>query len=965
METPFQFTHPIWLLALPPAIWWVLWLFHKSDVHLSPFRRWATLCIRLITLCLVILALAGLQWKKPVEGMNVYFLLDRSESVPDLEKENALARLRVYSTLKETSDKAGVIVFGSQASIESTVSPLFNPKEIYAVLDEDGTDLASAIRLGTAAFPETGQKKLVILSDGNENIGKAIEAARAAASLDVSIDTLAIGQRASAETAIQRVDLPGNLKEGQTFDVKIFAESDSERRATVRLYQNDGLLGEQVLTLEPGKNLFSFPQTLNESGFYRYDVEMDVPGDSTPQNNRATGFIHIAGKPRILILSNDPQADQNLAAAIQSADLEVELRSAHRFPDTLAELQGYDSLFLSNVAAGDLGTVVMKRIQNAVRDFGMGLVCIGGDQSFAAGAYRGTALEETLPLDMELSSRKVIPKGALVLVMHGMEFNNGNQVARQIGLGVLDTLSAQDEMGVILWDGSERWLFELEAVGNKKDMAQMINGMNQGDLPSFENIISEGYKALKASTANLKHMVVFSDGDPGSPSDELMKSITDDRITVSAILIAGHAGPETMISIAERGNGRFYNVINASMLPQIFIKETAMILKSAIVEEPFQPQVSSSTELIRGIAQEEYPLLRGYVATTIKARTEVPLMTQQGDPLLAHWQYGLGRSIAFTSDASSRWATQWIDWPKYRQFWSQLANWSLRRLDTSNFNARIAIESGEGILNVEALDDEGNFRNFLNLQALVVSPSGERQSVFLEQTGPGRYESRFETREVGAYLVNLHDIEDNQVQGSQVLGTSVNYSPEYNNPGPNINLLKRISDVTSGTVLEPNDPESNPFLIDRKKTLQPVDLWPWLLRFAIILFPVDVGLRRIQLDHQDWLKLTATLHRWIFFWKPATKTTESSESLSTLLTRRDAIRGQRFPHDTVPEQRADLFEPTSSSEDFQSHSEQAESQTPSEGIKPPASPKPKDEPTTTTSRLLAAKRRAQERNKKE
>src|SRR5205814_4316871 len=109
--------------------------------------------------------------------------------------------------------------------------------------------------------------------------------------------------------------------------------------------------------------------------------------------------------------------------------------------------ESYDTIFLSNIAAGDLGLDILRLLESAVRDFGVGLVCIGGDQTYAAGGYRGTPLEATLPVDMELDSKKVLPKGALALLMHGMEVMNGNQIARDCALGVLDALGPQDEMG--------------------------------------------------------------------------------------------------------------------------------------------------------------------------------------------------------------------------------------------------------------------------------------------------------------------------------------------------------------------------------------------------------------------------------------------------------------------------------------------------------------------------------------
>ncbi|HYV26087.1 MAG TPA: glutamine amidotransferase, partial [Candidatus Eisenbacteria bacterium] len=668
-------------------------------------------------------------------------------------------------------------------------------QKIQAIIGTERTDLASAIRLGTAAFPENGQKRLVLLTDGNENIGDAMSAVLTAnQQLGVSVDVLPLGTSRANDVSVQKVQIPPKLKKGQAFEVKIFVQADEGQQATVRLHLNDKSLGEKKVELSKGKNLFTFPQTLNEPGFYSYDVGVDAPGDPLPQNNRATGFATVRGDPRILIVSADPDQDKQLAAALQSSHLEINLVPINQFPGTLAEMQSYDAIFISNLSAGDLGSDRQKLLESAVRDFGVGLVCVGGDQTYAAGGYRGTPLESTLPVNMELDSKKVLPSGAVVLLMHGMEFANGNQVARDCAQGVLAALGPSDEMGVVLWDGTEHWLFELQKVGNKKEVGQRIAGMNQGDLGSFQHILEMAHEGLKKSHANLKHIIVFSDGDPGAPTPALMQAIAGDHITVSTVLISGHSPPDTMISMADQGKGRFYNVTSPNDLPQIFIKETAVILKSAIYEEPFKPQLRSSSEVVRGIGAGEYPSLLGYVATTPKPRAETPLWTDKGDPLLAHWQYGLGRAVAFTSDAKAKWGKIWLNWDKYRQFWSQIGQWAMRRLENSDFTSEVTVDKGEGVINVEALDAQGNYRNFLNLQTIVVSPKGERQTVRLEQTGPGHYEAHFPTKDVGAYLLNLEDMKDGEVRGSQVIGASINYSPEFSATEANMNLLQRLAD---------------------------------------------------------------------------------------------------------------------------------------------------------------------------
>ena len=957
----FQFTHPYYLLGLIPALVWVIWFAWKTDVQVSAWRRWTALGIRAVVVLAIMLAIAGLQWLLPVEGMNVFFVLDRSDSIPSPQQETARDYVNKASRQMAKVDKAGVIVFGSEASIESSPNAAVDLEKIQAVVNPERTDLAAAIRLGTAAFPETGQKRLVLLTDGNENVGDAMSAVLAAKPLGVTVDVLPVGVSRANDVSVQKVQVPPRLKKGQAFEVKIFVEAEAAQSATVRLYRNEQYLGEQKVELSAGKNLFSFPQVLPEQGFYSYDVRVDAPGDPLPQNNRATGFATVRGEPRILIVSADPEQDKQLAAALRSSRVEINLVGISGFPATLAEMQSYDAIFISNLAAGDLGTDGQKLLESAVRDFGVGLVCVGGDQTYAAGGYRGTPLESTLPVNMELDSKKVLPSGAVVLIMHGMEFNNGNEIARECAQGVLSALGPTDEMGVLLWDGNEHWVFPLQKVGNKLPLRRQIAGMNQGDLGSFQHIMEMAHEALQKSTSSLKHIIVFSDGDPGPPDQPLMSAIVNDRITVSTVLISGHAGPETMASIAMRGRGQFYDVKSPNQLPQIFIKETAVILKSAIYEEPFKPQVRSVSEVVRGISAGDYPTLLGYVATTPKTRAEIPLWSDKGDPLLAHWQYGLGRAVAFTSDAKAKWARLWMNWDKYRQFWSQIAQWSMRRLENADFTTEVTVDKGDGLINVEALDDQGNYRNFLNLQATVISPKGERQLVHLEQTGPGHYEARFPTKEVGAYALNLMDIKDGKLRGSQALGASLNYSPEFLASDPNFNLLRRLAESGKGKVLDPMTLSINPFSHDRQKTFQPRDLWETLLKFAIILFVLDVGVRRVQIDRAEWAQAMQKLRRWLGL--GAARSTEAEESLTALLARRDEVRSRQPSGIVAPN--PELFRPERSVT-IPDPEGPAASDSSTEGVQPVEAPgqtpaEPGQGPASTTSRLLEAKRRAQKR----
>src|SRR5262249_8053728 len=277
--------------------------------------------------------------------------------------------------------------------------------------------------------------------------------------------------------------------------------------------------------------------------------------------------------------------------------------------------------------------------------------------------------------------------------------------------------------------------------------------------------------------------------------------------------------------------------------------------------------------------------------------------------------------------------------------------------DSADFNTEVTVEKGEGVINVEALDEQGNYRNFLNLQTAVVSPKGERQNVRLEQTGPGHYEAHFPTKDVGVYLLHLMDIKDGQLRGSQVVGASFNYSPEFTAPEPNLNLMRRLAESGGGKLLDPMALTLNPFSHERVKTFQPRDLWEWLLRAAIILFTLDVGVRRIQIDRDEWLKATQNLRRWVFFWRGKPRPVEADESLAALLARRGQVRArQTAPAESSP----DLLRPqrpvTTPSE-----APAVTAARPVEDQRQEEAAEKTDAPPTTASRLLEAKRRARKK----
>ena len=948
-----RLTQPWWLLllALLPWVWWVT---RRSWAELGPVRRPLSLALRMLLLAVMIAALGGLQWLERHDALAVIYALDRSLSIPAQYEQELLRYVSENAALRDEAreDHVGLLVFGGTASLELPAEPkAMLAQRIFSVVTREATDLAGALRLASAAFPEHVQKRVVLISDGNATQGDVLAEVREARAAGISVDVVPVIYRYEREVMVERVEIPGQVQQGERFDARIYV--DAARPATARLWltRNGRRMDAQEVQLVPGKNVFSLEQTLEEAGFYRYEVFLDSADDAVPQNNRALGYTSVAGEPRILYVESEPEQAGPLLSALQQIRSEIVFLAVDRMPDSLAELQDFDVIVLGNVSAGSLSMRQMRMLQSAARDFGVGVVVIGGNDSFTAGGYRGTPLEEMLPVSMDLSSKKVQPSGALVLIMHTTEFPGGNDWARQTALASLEALGPRDQMGVLLWAGQEQWLFDVQPVGDKLRLGRLIQGMAPGDMPDFDTTLDMAHQALVRVQAHLKHIVVFSDGDPTPPSPELVNQIVADKITVSTVMIGPHPGtngPEKMNEIAQWGRGRYWDVRRPEDLPQIFIKEAAVILKSSIFEEPFQPQLVDATEPLRGVAG--YPPLRGYVATTPKPRADVPLVSDKSDPVLAHWQYGLGRTVAFTSDAKPKWASAWIGWDQFAKFWTQIARWSFRRLDPSSFDARVEVQGTEGRVAVDALDERGNFLNFLTLLAYVVDPDGQRQEVALEQTGPGQYEGRFAAGKVGAYIVNLAQLDGGQVKASQVVGTALAYSPEFRALAADTGALRQIAEGTGGRVLDRAD---SPFEHDRVESEVPRPLFDRLLAAAIMLLLVDVGVRRVMLEPAQVARVAGL----VAFWRRGRRPVERDRAMTVLLEKKEEIRrrGARRPAGLggPPAAAGPAPEPPPKVE-------RGRRAAPQQREAPPPPEPPTPEPDVSyTKKLLEAKRRAQ------
>jgi len=1004
-----EFDSPWWLLLLPLLLPPLVWASQRSLAGLGPVRRFVAIAVRTWVITLVVLALAEAKTVQRSETLTTIYLVDVSNSVPKDLQAAALGYAAETSRKRREGDMAGLIVFGTSPRVEAPPAPSeLNTLKVESAVDAENTDLAAALKLALATFPQDTARRIVILSDGNENRGSLLEQARAAEALGVQVDAVPIVYSYDREVLVEKVVVPPDVKKGERVNIDVVIRASEPTRGKLQIFQTAdkhrapaaGNETPATVELARGINKFTLKQLITEPNFYTFSAEFTPEpgsGDRRAINNVAQGFTHARGKAQALLIESVKGEHAELVKALREKEIEVRVLLAPRvdgggdiggdaMPADLAELQPYDVVILANTPKESFTENQHQLFAANCHDMGAGLIMIGGEASFGAGGWMNTPVEKALPVDMQIKAVKVQGLGAMALIMHASEIPEGNFWQKVVAKAAINALSSYDYAGLLYWEGQEAWLFTLKPIGTGRNaMLRLIDRMTPGDMPDFDPSLIKAMRGLNAiPDAMSKHIVVISDGDPTEPTNRVIQQLAASKITVTTILTAAHGNDPRaaamMRNLAQRTKGRFYNVTNPRALPRIYQKEARTISRPLIFERqnPWCPVLNEPiTEPVSGVAGE-LPPITGLVLTTPKQNelVEIPIVSPlpggQVNPVLAHWTYGLGRSVAFTSDAGRKWAKTWPSWDGFAAFWSQVVRWSMRPSERGEVTLNLRREGDRIKVVVDALDKNDRFLNFMSIQGNVIDPALKTHPVELVQTAPGRYEATIENASVsGNYFVNLGYRGLGGVQGVATSGVSVPYSDEYRELRSNPTTLETLASITDGKTIQWKlTPEGR---IDVAATARGVDhfrrepelviprafapLWPVLLFLAACSFLGDVAVRRLALDI-DWIRET---WRARFARDPAKDGRHSAYLAQLRSTKAQADRAmergkQTAPIEPAPGQSAPMLEDL-----LGTPASQREPQ--SSAAEPAAAPTPSQTPGYTNRLLKAKKRVWEERDK--
>ena len=861
---PVSFDQPAFLLALLLLPLFAAVALRGSHAGLDATRKYLSTALRLLIVACVVLALAGMNWVRRSGANCTLFIIDASYSMPRRDRQRALDVVNDATKSMRAEDTVGVILVGAEPRLAFEPSPRGKVVCELTVPDGSQTNLARGVTAALSYFPDDAARRIVLLSDGNETTGSLVEAARSAASDETPIDVLPMGSAPDREALLERMLTPPTAKRGEPFPVKVVAESTAGGPGTLKLYRNGEYVGEQAVNLRPGKNVLTVQGKADKPGFYAYEARLVLPdgADTYTENNRAVSFVRVEGKPRLLLIQpRDPLIPETyLPPAMAAQNVQVDMGTPRDLPTQAAALAAYDGVILSDVPADSLADAQMRTVAASVRELGLGLTMIGGDLSFGAGGYYQTPIEEALPVDLNLKKMRRLPGVALAMAMDysgsmdsaGMH-TPGNQskldLAKEATNQAVDLLSAQDQVAVLAVDTQANVVVPLQYVTSKRKIHQGVAAINGGGGTEMSAAVKGFLSVLKDADAKVRHAILVTDGETG-PYDygPLIAELRKAKITFSLVIIdegQDQAGLDPLKRIVRATGGRYYRILDATQIPKIFLRETQTISKPPLVEEPFVPRIAApGSPLISGVNWAGVPALLGYDVVTAKPTAEVALASHKNDPVLVSWQYGLGKSVAFTSDAKARWGARWLQWSGYAPFWAQTLRWSLRKSDSGSYQSATELVGSKGRITVDAVDEKtGGFVNFLDATARVVGPDGSSQTVRLAQTGPGRYAGMFDAAKTGSYVASVTQKTPDGKTRVASTGLSVAYSPEFAALAPNTALLLRAADITGGRALK----SGADVFANRRERRLPSPLAMSLLLAALLLFPFDVAVRRLQL----------------------------------------------------------------------------------------------------------------------
>lgn len=899
-----QFDAPwLWLVLLPLSAY-LAWLAGKSYAQLVPAARWGSLALRLLMLVALVGAMTRPTYLSRLNHHHLIFAVDVSKSVSTDNMAAALDdidRLASNAAIAHGDARISVIAFGRQPAMllrsqagwsgwteplrdrlthEASLASLYAERtRLMTQAAQDGadrlktvqeriaslegfrgqvvgdfTDLEAAVRLALNCGEAAERKTIYVVSDGNFNCGSQRDVAPDSLGGSVRIHAVALNRPMPAEAAVVDVILPPSVRVNQGFTAEIVVAATIEMPARLVVFKDGFQLQEIDVALKPGENRVKAGGLFfRDKGFHTVQATIRAANDTRLENNSARSLVVVPGEARVLYVDSDETQMPYLKSALELEGMSVDARPAGGVPASMSDLLSYDVLILSNVPADRLTYRQMQLIRTYVQEFGGGFIMLGGTESFGLGGFYNTPIEEVLPVRMPIQKEMNRPSLAILLVIDKSGSMSGVKIelAKRAAVATSEAINPRDLIGLIGFDGEARVLMELTPAADRQTIASQIAQLDAGGGTFLYPALEDAHNRLAQSNAKRKHVIVLSDGQTqGFGYEDKVGAMAADGITLSAIGIGEGADMRLMEAIAMAGGGRAYFTDDFYSIPQIFTREALRASNSMLVERLVQPVAVGDDVCLDEIDADELPLLSGYVATTMKPAGDLIIASDSGDPLLAKWRYGMGRTAAFTSETKPRWAEDWIQWHDFAKFWSQL----VRSVAGEELSKSYAIEchhvrqDGAVRLTADVRTPSGEFVTEGRLGLTMIDSGGRPRDVPVTRVGPGLFEARLETFEFGrdqqcTWRLDRPDAASNgSASPATPYGFVYSFSPEFQALSPNVNVLDEMAARGGGEMMPVGQAK---LALAEVPAVSRHALWPPLLIVALLLAPLDILVRRL------------------------------------------------------------------------------------------------------------------------
>jgi len=849
----FILNKPIYLsiYLLIPFIW--IMLNRTASRGRSRLPRYVFGILRSLLVIVLGLALSDPKLLSHSDQVNVFFCLDASESIAGDQRLKAEKFIEQTASEMQSDDRAGLIVFGKHPSIELSLRTKLDALNIKSIINAHSTNIHDALQLAIGRLPQQGNNKIVVFSDGNENLQRARDMAYLGRSLGIEIYPVPLATWfGKNEAFVKSLETPLNVALETPFEIRLVVVSSVKNSGELVMVRDDNLLVQQPIELNAGTNVLTFADTLFEPGLYLYKAVVNFSDDTFFQNNEGLAFTKGTRRSRVLHLTDKDSTSNYLAAALRVQGLDIDLKHIKDIPGSIHGLIDYSAIILDNVSGRALSFSTMEQIERYVKDTGGGLIMVGGDTSFGAGYYKKTPVEQALPVFMDAPADIKLSKLYLVFVIDKSSSMTSSykdksklDMAKIAAFSSIEMLNPTDSVGIVTFDTEFGWTVPITSAAERQKIAENLSRVAEGGGTDLYPALNDVQSVLQQITSGKKHVIVLSDGETEEADfQSLVRSMSAAGISISTVSIGQGSNIALMRSIAEWGLGRSYYTDDPNTIPTIFTSETKIISKKTITEKTLQPLVKFSNEILQGLVNVKLPAIYGQVVTYPKPGSELLIETAQG-PLLAAWQYGLGRSVAFTSDLSNRWGKDWIKWTHFGKFTSQMVKWAQRKETPEQFLAAIDSSGAKGNFFVDVTTAQNRFVNHLELNTNVLLPSGNFQTFAMAQIAPGRYAGTFPAEEIGAYYFSVYSTSGNDAGTARTFGFGIPYSEEFNRTAVNEDLLEDLASATKGRVLSIDNIPADFFKdkSDSKQSQTPI--WPYLVMIFLLLLVADIAARKL------------------------------------------------------------------------------------------------------------------------